>query len=159
MTLKWRHAGQACITANRVYVQRGAYENFAEVLIRMTKKLQLGHGTNSKTTLGPVTTPRSLEKAQAQVDDAERHGGQVILGGRNLHGNGYDGYFFEPTIIKGATGEMLISREETFGPVLALFEFDTEDDATQRANDTSMGLASCKLYGAAMHQCWAIELT
>nr|POE54542.1 putative succinate-semialdehyde dehydrogenase [Quercus suber] len=96
--------------------------------------------------MGPVTTERSLDKAAAQVSDAQHFGGQVTLGGKKLQGtSGYaDGYFFEPTIITGATKEMLIAREETFAPIMALFEFETEDEAVGRANDTSMGLASCK---------------
>lgn len=143
MGLKWRHAGQACITANRVYVQKGCYDKFTEILTEKTKALKIGHGAEKGNTLGPVTTPRSLDKAEAQVEDAKKNGGNIILGGKKLHGTkGYDGYFFEPTIITKANGQMLISREETFAPVLALFPFDTEEEAVQRANDTSMGLAS-----------------
>lgn len=143
MALKWRHAGQACITANRVYVQKGVYDKFAQILAEKTKELVVGHGADSKTTMGPVTTERSLPKAEAQVEDAKKQGGKVILGGKKLQGTpGYDGYFFEPTIITGAKDGMLISREETFAPVMALFEFETEEEAVQKANDTSMGLAS-----------------
>ncbi|QIX01226.1 hypothetical protein AMS68_006743 [Peltaster fructicola] len=145
MALKWRHAGQACITANRVYVQAGIYDKFTEVLATKTKELVIGHGAEKKTTLGPVTTPRSLEKAEAQVEDAKKLGGKIVMGGKRLHGTpGYDGYFFEPTIITGATGDMQIAAEETFAPVLPLFKFDTEEEAIKRANDTSMGLASCE---------------
>lgn len=141
--MKWRHAGQACITANRVFVQKGVYDKFAEILSKKTKEIVVGHGADSKSTMGPVTTDRSLDKALAQVADAEKQGGKVILGGKKLHGTpGYDGYFFEPTLITGAKDGMLIAREETFAPVMALFEFDTEEEAVQRANDTSMGLAS-----------------
>ncbi|GAB7348332.1 hypothetical protein MBLNU459_g6307t1 [Dothideomycetes sp. NU459] len=143
MALKWRHAGQACITANRVYVQSGVYAKFAEILLEKTRALKVGHGAEKSTTMGPVTTPRSLDKAAAQVEDAKANGGKVVLGGKKLHGsNGYDGYFFEPTLITGANKEMLIAREETFAPVLALFEFDSEEEAVRAANETSMGLAS-----------------
>ncbi|OQO05471.1 hypothetical protein B0A48_09240 [Cryoendolithus antarcticus] len=143
MALKWRHAGQACITANRVYVQAGVYDKFAEIIKEKTAALVVGHGSEKKTTMGPVTTPRSLDKADAQVEDAQKQGGKVILGGKRLMGtSGYDGYFFEPTIITSAKKEMLIAQEETFAPVMALFKFDTEEEAVQRANDTSMGLAS-----------------
>jgi len=144
MALKWRHAGQACITANRVYVQKGVYDKFAEILAKKTKELVVGHGGNSKTTMGPVTTERSLDKALAQVEDAKKHGGQLVMGGNKLQGEkGYDqGYFFEPTIITKASKDMLIAREETFAPVLALFSFDTEEEAVKQANNTSMGLAS-----------------
>ncbi|KAK3075728.1 hypothetical protein LTR53_000666 [Teratosphaeriaceae sp. CCFEE 6253] len=143
MALKWRHAGQACITANRVYVQKGVYDKFTEILSEKTRQLKIGHGAKEGITLGPVTTDRSLDKAEAQVADAKEQGGKVVLGGNKLHGKeGYDGYFFEPTIITGAKEGMLIAREETFAPVMALFEFDTEEEAVTLANDTSMGLAS-----------------
>ncbi|KAF2722009.1 aldehyde dehydrogenase [Polychaeton citri CBS 116435] len=143
MALKWRHAGQACITANRVYVQKGVYDKFAEILRKKTAELKVGHGAEKDTGMGPVTTPRSLDKALAQVEDAKKHGGNVILGGNKLMGTkGYDGYFFEPTLITGAKKEMLIAQEETFAPVMALFEFESEEEAVKRANDTSMGLAS-----------------
>lgn len=147
MALKWRHAGQACITANRVFVQKGVYDKFADILLEKTKALKVGHGASEGVQMGPVTTPRSLEKADSQVEDAKKLGGTIKLGGNRLQGQkGYEGYFFEPTLITGAKKEMLIAREETFAPIMALFEFDTEEEAVQRANDTSMGLASCKYH-------------
>lgn len=136
MLLKWRHAGQACITANRVYVQSGIYDKLALLLKERTSKLVVGHGADSSTTMGPVTTERSLDKALSQVEDAKKHGGKVILGGSKI--KDVTGYFFEPTIITGATKEMLITQEETFGPVLALYKFETEDEAVEAANDTSV---------------------
>ena len=145
MALKWRHAGQACITANRIYVQKGVYDKFTKILAEKTKAFKIGHGAAEGTTLGPVTTPRSLDKAESHIADAKKMGGQIVMGGNKLHGKeGYEGYFFEPTIITGAKKEMLISSEEQFSPILAMFEFDTEEEAVQKANDTSMGLASCK---------------
>ena len=80
------------------------------------------------------------------IADAKKMGGKIHMGGNKLQGKeGYPGYFFEPTIITGAKKEMQVSSEEQFSPILALFEFDTEEEAVQKANDTSMGLASCKL--------------
>ncbi|KAI9741584.1 MAG: hypothetical protein M1818_004390 [Claussenomyces sp. TS43310] len=140
MTLKWRHAGQACITANRVYIQRGIYTKFVEMLTERTKQLVVGHGAGKATTMGPLTTPRGLDKAEAHVQDAKRFGGKVVLGGGKIKHEG--GYFFEPTIITGANKEMAITQEESFAPVLALYEFETEEEALKAANDTSMGLAS-----------------
>lgn len=140
MALKWRHAGQACITANRVYVQAGVYDRFAQLLKERTAGLVVGHGAAEGTTMGPLTTPRSLDKATGQVDDARRLGAEVILGGSKVAGS--SGYFFEPTILIGMTADMLVSREETFAPIAALYRFDTEDEAVRLANDTSMGLAS-----------------
>lgn len=136
MALKWRHAGQACITANRVYVQSGVYDKFAEIIKERTSKLVVGHGAEKGTTMGPVTTPRSLDKALSQVEDAKKHGGKIVLGGSKVSGT--SGYFFEPTIILGAKKEMLITEEETFAPVLALYSFDTEDEAVAAANNTSV---------------------
>lgn len=136
MALKWRHAGQACITANRVYVQSGVYDKFAAMLKDATAKLVVGHGAEKTTTMGPVTTPRSLDKALNQVEDAKKHGGQVVLGGGKVLGT--SGYFFEPTIILGAKKEMLITEEETFAPVLALYSFETEEEAVTAANNTSV---------------------
>lgn len=97
MTLKWRHAGQACITANRVYVQSGVFKKFENMLVDATKKLKVGHGAEEGTTMGPVTTPRGLDKTMAQIEDAKKHGGQVVLGGRKPEK--LTGYFFEPTVL------------------------------------------------------------
>ena len=142
MALKWRHAGQACITANRVYVQSGVYDKFAQMLKDKTSKLVVGHGAKEGTTMGPVTTPRGLDKAASQVEDARKLGGNVILGGSRSSSDRGSGYFFEPTIITNMNSDMVISREETFAPIAALYRFDDEDQAVRWANDTSMGLAS-----------------
>lgn len=140
MALKWRHAGQACITANRVYVQAGIYDKFAQMLKERTEKLVVGHGAQEGTTMGPLTTPRGLDKAREQVEDARRLGADVILGGGQVPGQ--KGYFFQPTILTGMKEEMLVSREETFAPIAALYRFETEEEAVRMANNTSMGLAS-----------------
>ncbi|KAJ9658787.1 hypothetical protein H2201_007645 [Coniosporium apollinis] len=140
MLLKWRHAGQACIAANRVYVQKGVFDKFQDMLVEATKKLKIGHGAEKGTTLGPVTTPRGIEKVQKQIEDAKKHGAKVLTGGKKAEG--LSGYFFEPTIVSGMKPEMLVSREETFAPLCAMYSFDTEDEAVKAANDTSMGLAS-----------------
>ncbi|KAI1819983.1 aldehyde dehydrogenase [Xylaria intraflava] len=140
MPLKFRHAGQACITANRVYVQRGIYDKFASLLAEKARGLRVGHGLDEGTTMGPLTVPQGIDKTVSQVEDARRHGGNIITGGNRLHLG--QGYFFEPTIITNATSRMKIASEETFGPLLALFPFDTEDEVVKAANDTSMGLAS-----------------
>lgn len=139
MLLKWRHAGQACISANRVYVQKGVYQKFANIMKERTSKLVVGHGAEKGSTMGPVTTPQSLVKASSQVEDAKKHGGQIILGGGKIEGSGY---FFEPTIITSAKKEMKVTDEETFAPLLFLYEFTTEEEAVTAANNTSMGLAS-----------------
>ncbi|KAI1111814.1 Aldehyde/histidinol dehydrogenase [Nemania sp. NC0429] len=140
--LKFRHAGQACITANRVYVQRGVYDAFARLLVdRARAQLHVGHGLDEGTTMGALTVPQGLEKTAGQVEDAKQRGATVLLGGNRIHGAG-EGYFFEPTILTDANADMKIASEETFGPVLALFVFDSEEQAVRAANNTSMGLAS-----------------
>lgn len=133
--LKWRHAGQACITANRVFVQSGVYDKFASMLVERTKGIKLGHGAEKDTTMGPVTMARALDKADQQVADAKEHGGKIVLGGERLN---RDGYFFKPTVITGANNKMLISSEETFAPVMALFSFETEEEVVKEANNTSV---------------------
>lgn len=141
MALKWRHAGQACITANRVYVQAGIYDAFAQRLKERTSTLVVGHGAKEGTTMGPLTTPQGVDKARSQVEDARKHGATVLCGGTAPE-NKEGGYFFPPTILTDMKPEMLISREESFAPIAALYKFDTEEEAVRCANDTSMGLAS-----------------
>lgn len=141
LKLKWRHAGQACVTANRVYVQSGIYEDFLDKLAERTRSLKLGRGIDPETTMGPLTTCHGVEKAQKHVNDAIALGAKVVTGGGSAETLG-DGFFFEPTILRDATQSMLISREETFAPVLAVYRFTTEEEVVQQANDTDMGLAS-----------------
>lgn len=140
MILKWRTAGQACTHANRVYVQSGVYDKFAQMMLNATRDLCVGHGAEPSTTMGALTTSRGLEKLERHVADAVGQGGQVLCGGKSLNKHG--GYFFEPTIISNMTSSMLTTREEIFGPLLGLYKFETEEEVVKWANDTSMGLAS-----------------
>lgn len=144
MALKWRHAGQACITANRVYVQAGVHDRFVELLAARTRQLKLGHGMDEGTTLGPVTTSRGLDKAEHLHQDAVAKGAKVVMGTGKREGgaNGAAGYFMAPTILTGITDDMELAKEEMFAPVLGVFKFDSEEEAVRKANDTSMGLAS-----------------
>lgn len=144
MSLKWRHAGQACITANRVYVQAGVHDRFVELLATKTKQLKLGHGMEDGTTLGPVTTSRGLDKAEQLHQDAVAKGAKVVMGtGKREAANGAaTGYFMAPTILTGITDNMDLAKEEMFAPVLGVFKFDSEEEAVRKANDTSLGLAS-----------------
>lgn len=138
--LKWRHAGQACITANRVYVQKGVYEAFERLLVEKSRKLKIGHGAVEGTTFGPLTTPGGVDKVESHVRDAISHGGRLALGGTRP--TGQTGYFFSPTIVVDANEDMLVANEETFGPLCALFCFESEIQVVDWANRTSMGLAS-----------------
>ncbi|GAO14821.1 uncharacterized protein UV8b_04058 [Ustilaginoidea virens] len=141
MALKWRHAGQACISANRLYLQRGMHDSFVERLASRTAGLKVGHGMAGGTTMGPVTTPRGLDKAEAMAKDALSRGAKLVLGtGLRAHSEG--GYFLNPTILAGVTDDMLMSQDEIFAPLLGVSVFDTEDEVVERANNTSMGLAS-----------------
>jgi acyl-CoA reductase-like NAD-dependent aldehyde dehydrogenase len=140
MILKWRTAGQACTHANRVYVQSGVFEKFTQMILEATQKLKVGHGATSSVTMGPLTTNRSVEKLERHVLDAIEKGGKVLCGGKKP--DNLAGYFFEPTIISNMTSEMLTTKEEIFGPLLGLYKFETEEEAVQAANATSMGLAS-----------------
>lgn len=152
MSLKWRHAGQACITANRLYVQSGIHDKFIMLLKERTVKIVVGHGMTPETTMGPLTTPRGLEKAEAQVVDALEHGAHIVLGSGkpfqnaikpdNECGMGKGGYFMAPTILADMNVDMLMAREETFAPVCGVFKFNTEEEVVALANMTSMGLAS-----------------
>jgi succinate-semialdehyde dehydrogenase/glutarate-semialdehyde dehydrogenase len=138
--LKFRHAGQACITANRIYVQSGIFDKFLERWNAEAQKIVVGHGADEKTTMGPVTTTRGVEKALALVEDAKKKGAKIHTGGNKVEKNG--GYFFEPTVISGVTSDMDIAQEEMFAPISTFIKFETEDEAVKAANDTSMGLAS-----------------
>lgn len=148
IALKWRHAGQACITANRVYVQRGVYQEFTNRVVDRTRSLVVGHGMDEKTTMGPVTVSRSLDKIEAIAADAIQKGAKLILGsGRRWTSSetgsaSCPGYFMSPTILIDMTDDMTMSREEVFGPLLGIYPFTSEDEVTQRAIDTSLGLAS-----------------
>jgi succinate-semialdehyde dehydrogenase/glutarate-semialdehyde dehydrogenase len=137
MISKYRNNGQTCVCANRIYVQAGVYDAFADKLVAATRKLKVGDGFGEGVTTGPLIDRNAVEKVERHLADATAKGGKVLLGG-----HAKEGLFFEPTIIAGATSEMVLAREETFGPVAPLFKFDTEDDVIRLANATEFGLAS-----------------
>ncbi|KAJ6168775.1 hypothetical protein N7497_001618 [Penicillium chrysogenum] len=144
MVLKWRTAGQACTHANRVYVQSGVYDRFLSMLVDATRRLRVGHGADPETTIGALTTKSGLVKLERHIADAVAKGGKIVLGGRPLEHLG--GNFFQPTIISGMSSDMLTTQEEVFGPLLGLYQFETEEEAVRLANDTNMGLASYFFY-------------
>jgi len=139
MASKYRNAGQTCVCANRIYVQEGVYDRFAEKLAAEVKKMKVGAGTEEGVTTGPLINRTAVEKVEEHVADAVKHGAKVMLGGRR-HGRG--GNFYEPTILTNVTQQMMVAREETFGPVAPLFKFKTEADVIAMANDTPFGLAA-----------------
>ncbi len=136
---KYRNNGQTCVCANRLYVQAGVYDAFAEKLKAAVEKLRVGDGLEDGVDLGPLINEGALEKVEEHIADVVAHGGQVLTGGRR-HGNG--GSFFEPTIVTGVTQSMKVAQEETFGPLAPLFRFDTEEEVIDHANDTIFGLAA-----------------
>lgn len=139
MASKYRNAGQTCVCANRLYIQEGIYDAFAEKLAAEVKKLKTGAGTEEGVTLGPLINADAIAKVEEHVEDATAKGAKVLLGGKR-HVRG--GNFYEPTILTGVTPEMRVAREETFGPVAPLFKFSSEADVVRMANDTTSGLAA-----------------
>lgn len=140
---KFRNAGQTCVCANRTYVQSGVYEAFAERLAAKVSAMVVGHGTREGVTIGPLIDERAVEKVEEHVHDALGKGARLVTGGERLTDEEYGGgAFYAPTVLDGVTPEMLISTEETFGPVAGLTRFDTEEEAIRLANDTVYGLAA-----------------
>ncbi|PHV11509.1 NADP-dependent succinate-semialdehyde dehydrogenase [Chitinimonas sp. BJB300] len=136
---KYRNAGQTCVCANRLYVQAGVYEAFAEKLAAAVAKLKVGNGVEPGVTQGPMIDMKAVEKVEEHIADALAKGGKLLAGGKR-HSLGHS--FFEPTIVTGVTTDMKVAREETFGPLAPLFKFDSEAEVIERANDTEFGLAA-----------------
>jgi len=136
---KFRNNGQTCVCANRIYVQAGVYDVFAQKLKDRVSKMKVGDGLEEGTDLGPLINADALTKVQDHIADAKSKGAEVILGEEEHR---KEGNFFGPTIVTGATRDMAFSTEETFGPLAPLFKFETEDDVIELANDTIFGLAS-----------------
>ncbi|UWQ33276.1 NAD-dependent succinate-semialdehyde dehydrogenase [Leisingera sp. M527] len=136
---KFRNNGQTCVCANRIYVQAGVYDTFAEKLKAAVEKMNVGDGLNDGIHFGPLINMEAVEKVQEHIADATAKGGEVILGGNPSE---LGGSFFQPTIVKGATPDMAFAKDETFGPLAPLFKFEDEDEVIAMANDTIFGLAS-----------------
>ncbi|SNX71029.1 succinate semialdehyde dehydrogenase [Cereibacter ovatus] len=139
MASKFRNNGQTCVCANRIYVQAGVYDAFAEKLAAAVAKLTVGDGLKPGTDAGPLINEKAVAKVEEHIRDVLDGGGQVVAGG-GRHALG--GTFFQPTVVTGVRQDMKVATEETFGPLAPLFRFDTEDEAIHHANDTIFGLAS-----------------
>jgi succinate-semialdehyde dehydrogenase/glutarate-semialdehyde dehydrogenase len=139
MDSKFRNAGQTCVCANRIYVQDGVYDAFADKLAAAVARLHVGNGTDPAVTQGPLIDARAVAKVQAHIADALAHGATLAAGGAP-HALG--GFFFEPTVLRGVTPNMLIAQEETFGPVAPLLRFRDEADVIAQANASEAGLAA-----------------
>jgi len=143
MASKFRNSGQTCVCANRIYVQAGVHDAFVDKLgAAMAAQLKMGNGLESGVTQGPLINGAAVDKVAEHVQDALSKGGELVTGGSRPNG---PGSFYEPTLIKGVTAEMKVAHEETFGPLAALFKFETESEVIQLANDTEYGLA-CYFY-------------
>ena len=139
MASKYRNTGQTCVCANRILVQDGVYEAFAEKLKAAVEALKVGDGMEPGVTQGPLINAEAVEKVEEHIADAIKRGATVVTGGKR-HSRG--GNFFEPTILANVPHEAMIFTEETFGPVAPLFRFKTEEEAIALANDTPFGLAA-----------------
>ena len=139
MASKYRNMGQTCVCANRLFVQSGIHDAFVERLSRKVSEMKVGPGVDEGVVQGPLINERALAKVKAHIADATQKGAKIVVGGKP-HELG--GSFFQPTILTGATPDMLVSQEETFGPVAPIYRFDSEDEVVTLANDTNAGLAA-----------------
>ncbi len=136
---KFRNNGQTCVCANRIYVQSGVYEAFAQKLAAKLSTLKVGNGLEQDTIFGPLIDDKAIAKVEEHITDATSKGASLMCGG-SVHALG--GTFFEPTVLTGVTQDMAIASEETFGPVAPLFRFEEDADVVAMSNDTEFGLAS-----------------
>ncbi|MDX1432138.1 MAG: aldehyde dehydrogenase family protein, partial [Gammaproteobacteria bacterium] len=136
---KYRNTGQTCVCANRILVQDGVYDAFTEKMAEAVAKLKVGNGLEGDVQQGPLIDMKAVEKVELHIADATSKGAKVVAGGAR-HELGRS--FFQPTLLSNVTTEMIITREETFGPVAPLFRFKDEAEAIKMANDTEFGLAS-----------------
>lgn len=136
---KFRNAGQTCVCANRLYVQDGVYDRFAEKLQQAVSKLHISDGLEKGVTIGPLIDEKAVAKVEEHIADALEKGARVVCGGK-AHERG--GNFFQPTILVDVPANAKVSKEETFGPLAPLFRFKDEADVIAQANDTEFGLAA-----------------
>lgn len=139
MQSKFRNAGQTCVCANRVYVQKSVQKEFEQKLIKKVKELKVGNGLETGTKIGPLIDDAAVKKQIEHVEDAVNKGATIVTGG-NKTGEG--GSFYEPTILSNVNDDMKITYEETFGPVAPIITFETEEEVIQRANNVNYGLAA-----------------
>jgi succinate-semialdehyde dehydrogenase/glutarate-semialdehyde dehydrogenase len=137
MASKYRNAGQTCVCANRLLIQRGVYDAFADKLTEKVKALKIGNGVEAGTDIGPMIEEKAIVKVEAQIQDAVAKGATLAFGGQRL-----GGLFLQPAVLTDVTPDMSVAQEETFGPMAPLFIFDTEEEALTMANDTIFGLAA-----------------
>ena len=149
---KYRNSGQTCVCANRLLVHDSVYDTFANRLAAKVKQLRPAPGLEADATQGPLIDDRAVEKVESHIADATAKGARVLVGGKR-HALG--GRFFEPTVLTDVTSEMVVAREETFGPVAPLFRFRTDEEAVTLANATEFGLAAY-FYGRDIARVWRV---
>ena len=152
MIAKYRNNGQTCVCANRIYVQAGVYDAFAEKLRAKVGTLKLGNGFEAGVTTGPLISEAAVEKVERHIADAVEKGAEVVEGGQRSN---LGGTFFRPTVLTGATPEMAVAKEETFGPLAPLFKFEAEADVVAMANDSEFGLAAY-FYSRDLARVWRV---
>ncbi|CAN7554031.1 Glutarate-semialdehyde dehydrogenase DavD [compost metagenome] len=150
---KYRNAGQTCVCANRIYVQAGVYEAFAQKLVAAVAALKVGNGMDDGVRIGPLIDDKAVAKVEEHIADALGKGARLLQGGQR-HALGHS--FFQPTVLADVGPGMLVAREETFGPLAPLFRFETEDDVVAMANDTEFGLASY-FYARDLGRVWRVS--
>ncbi|WP_048307221.1 NAD-dependent succinate-semialdehyde dehydrogenase [Halomonas sp. PR-M31] len=154
MASKFRNAGQTCVCVNRFLVQSSVVNAFCEKLAAaMNSELRVGDGTQEGINIGPLIDSNGVEKVSRHIDDAIEKGAELLLGG---HPHPLGGNFFTPTLVSNATQDMLVAKEETFGPLSAVFPFDDEEDAVAMANDTPFGLAAY-FYSKDLSRVWHVS--
>jgi len=149
---KYRNAGQTCVCTNRFYVQAGVYAEFVAKLTAEVEKLKVGNGMEDGVQVGPLIDDKAIQKVQQHLDDAVSKGAKLLTGGKP-HELG--GTFFQPTVVSEVTQDMLICREETFGPLAGVVRFETEEEGVALANDTIFGLAGY-FYSRDISRVWAV---
>ena len=137
MVSKYRNAGQTCVCANRILVQKGVADEFAKRLVAKVQALRVGNGVDDGVDIGPMIEPKALDKVQEHIEDAVSKGATLVYGGKRL-----GGLYLEPAVLTGVTPALRVAQEETFGPLAPLFPFETEEEAIAMANDTIFGLAA-----------------
>lgn len=152
MASKYRNAGQTCVCANRIFVQSGIYDRFAEALAAEVRKLKVGPGRDAGTVIGPLINADAVKKVEKLVGDATAKGAKAIVGGAP---DSAGPLFYQPSVLTGVTPDMAIVHEEIFGPVAALIRFETEEDAVKMANDTPFGLAAY-LFSQNIGRAWRV---
>lgn len=136
---KFRNSGQTCVCTNRVYVQTGVYEAFAALITEKARALKLGNGLEEGVQQGPLINEQAVLKVEEHIADALSKGASCLTGGRR---SALGGTFFEPTVLRDVRADMLVAREETFGPLCPLFAFQHENEVIEQANATEYGLAA-----------------